>query len=116
MSLNGVLSHSFANFFRHQLVMRGDTFESLPAAGDDKICDDLEAFIVDNGGSIDGASCIYTAEGGGRGLVASSHLAYRSTYITVPKPIWFNEMNIKNRSDVSEMHARSGMKVAAQAH
>eukprot|EP00729_Bicosta_minor_P010806 gene10805-20173_t len=97
--LSTIIALMAAFTLRHQLVMRGDTFESLPAAGDDKICDDLEAFIVDNGGSIDGASCIYTAEGGGRGLVASSHLSYRSTYITVPKPIWFNEMNIKNRSD-----------------
>lgn len=43
----------------------------------DKICDGLEAFLLDNGGSINGVRCMYTEEGGGRGLVASVRIKYQ---------------------------------------
>lgn len=45
-------------------ALRESSFAGVPSVGDDQVCDDLEAFIVDNGGSIDGARCIYTEEGG----------------------------------------------------
>lgn len=49
----------------------------IPEIPPDKICDGLEAFLLDNGGSINGVRCMYTEEGGGRGLVASVRIKYQ---------------------------------------
>jgi len=77
--------------------------ESMLEIPEDPICNNLESWIVENGGTITGARCVFTPEGGGRGLKAAEAMTYRQTYIEVPRKCWMNEGTMKADSAVGQI-------------
>ena len=67
----------------------------------DAICDELTDWVVKGGGTVDGSRCVYTPEGGGRGMQASTRLAYRQVYSVVPTSLCMYDKTIKEHSAIA---------------
>eukprot|EP00038_Savillea_parva_P018100 m.22413 g.22413 ORF g.22413 m.22413 type:complete len:560 (+) comp3984_c0_seq2:2-1681(+) len=80
----------------------GDTLRhDLGFGSGDPICDDLTKWILEGGGMIDGSRCIYTPEGGGRGIVATTRLSHRQTYSVVPLTLCMWEQTVKEHCPIA---------------
>eukprot|EP00729_Bicosta_minor_P011528 gene11528-21737_t len=89
--------------FRYTGIGQPQVEDVMLEVPEDPVCTNLENWIVENGGKITGARCVFTPEGGGRGLKAAEAMTYRQTYIEVPRKCWMNEGTMKADSAVGEI-------------